>query len=80
MTITKTIWIGSGDATKAYDECGCIAHPRLVGYVMSLSNLDNGDISVTKENECDGFTIYSVTAPSSVWDEWEGILMEQGYL
>lgn len=75
--ITKTIWTCQNDSTKAYDEYGDITDPRLIGCVMSI---DEPDITVTKTGESDGFTIYSITADELIWEYWEDVLENEGYL
>ncbi len=76
MNITKTLWAGE-TATKAVDEHGRVCDPRLLGLMMSLNE---SGITVTKTGESDGFTIYSVIADQSVWDDWEDVLKQKGYL
>ncbi len=77
MNITKTLWTSTGDATKAYDEQGYHCSPRLLSLMMSLN--ENG-ITVNRTGNCDGFSIYAVTADERVWDEWESQLKQEGFL
>lgn len=75
--ISKTLWVGEGEAVKGFDEHGYHCSPRLLSLMMSLNE---PGIDVTKTGESDGFSIYAVTADEQVWDEWEDVLNEEGYL